>query len=102
MISPVIQSGADDTWAPAGAVFYNGSIFFAGLRGSTLYEAVLDGTEVSQLKAHFRGDYGRLRAVVLSPDDLLQISTSNTDGRGDPRDGDDKILSIRPQIFFNN
>lgn len=101
MVSPAIQSGDNDTWAPAGAVFYNGSIFFAGLRGASLYEAKLEGGRVSELIAHFRNDYGRLRAVVLSPDNLLQISTSNTDGRGSPKSGDDKILSIRPDIFSN-
>lgn len=102
MVSPVIHSGADDTWAPAGAIFYNGSIFFSGLRGASLYEAKIQDDKVTDLVAHFRNDYGRLRAVVLSPSDLIYISTSNTDGRGDENPNDDKIFSIRPDIFFNN
>jgi glucose/arabinose dehydrogenase len=96
---PVIQSGADDTWAPAGAAFVDGSIFFAGLRGSSLYEASLNGTKVSNLLAHFRGEYGRLRAVVKGPDGFLYITTSNTDGRGSVNDGDDKIIRVNPNIF---
>ncbi len=102
MISPVINSGANDTWAPAGAVFYNGSIFFTGLRGSALYEAKLNGTDVVELIAHFRNDYGRMRALVITPDGLLNVSTSNTDGRGNASPSDDIILSIRPDIFFVN
>lgn len=35
MESPVFQSGPDVTWAPAGAAWYDGSIFFAGLRGGS-------------------------------------------------------------------
>lgn len=99
MTLPVIQSGADDTWAPAGAAYINGSVFFAGLRGASLYEAKLDGREVSEFLAHFRGEYGRLRAVVAGPDGMLYITTSNTDGRGDPQAGDDKIIRVNPEIF---
>ena len=102
MIPPVVQSGSRDTWAPAAAVYYNGSIFFAGLRGSSLYEAKLDGDKVTDFIAHFRNDYGRLRAVTLSPDGLIIFSTSNTDGRGTTRENDDKLISVRPEIFFND
>lgn len=91
-----IQSGGSDTWAPAGAVYYDGSIFFGGLRGETLYEAVLKGTEIAELRRHYSGEFGRIRAVVLGPDGLLYITTSNTDGRGRPNSGDDKIIRIDP------
>ena len=98
MVSPVIQSGADETWAPAGAAFRDGSIFFSGLRGESLYEAKITDGKV-ELKAHFRRKFGRIRAVVLGPDDYLYITTSNTDGRGKPHSNDDKIIRINQQIF---
>ncbi len=99
MKSPVIQSGSDETWAPAGAVFWNGSIFFSGLRGESLYEAkIIDGNKVS-LTVHFRQEFGRIRAVALGPDGYFYIITSNTDGRGVSKANDDKIIRINPKLF---
>jgi len=99
MVLPVIHSGASETWAPAGAEFINGSIFFVGLRGSTLYQAIIENENVTTLVKHFEDEYGRLRVVRLGPDGYLYITTSNQDGRGPPRQGDDKIIRIHPRIF---
>jgi len=94
-----LQSGVDDTWAPSGALFYKDSIFFAGLRGQALYQAKLKSPDAIDLVAHFREEFGRLRQVQLGPDGLFYILTSNTDGRGEPRAGDDRLLQIDPHIF---
>mgnify|MGYP003393753187 FL=1 len=96
MITPVINSGTDTTWAPAGIAFYKNSLFFAGLRGSTLYQAVLENNKVKELKKHFINQFGRIREVVLGPDNMLYITTSNKDGRGVPKSGDDKIIKVNP------
>ena len=90
MVSPVIQSGASETWAPAGLAYFNGRLFFGGLRGETLYEY-----QISQklLKRHLVRQFGRIRAVVLK-DNNLYLTTSNTDGRGRVRDRDDKLIII--------
>jgi glucose/arabinose dehydrogenase len=99
VIAPVRHSGASATWAPAGAAFFDGSIFFTGLRGEALYEARLHEREIESFTAHFAGEFGRLRAAVLGPDGFLYITTSNTDGRGRPRSDDDKIIKVDPAIF---
>jgi glucose/arabinose dehydrogenase len=92
MHSPVIQSGRN-TWAPAGAVYWNGSIFFAGLRGSALYEYNIT---TNKLETHLINKFGRIRDVIIGPDNFLYIATSNRDGRGIPTENDDRILKINP------
>ena len=84
-----------DQASPSGAAFASGSLWVAALRGEQLWQIPLsrDGQAGSPV-AHFTGDFGRLRAVVLAPDGSLWCATSNKDGRGDPRPGDDKILMI--------
>ncbi len=94
MVTPIISSGPTTTWAPSGAAFYHGSIFFGGLKGQALFEAVLSGDGVTTLKKHFEGQLGRIRDVVLGPDDMLYITTSNRDGRGTPQAKDDKIYRV--------
>ncbi len=98
---PVINSGPFETWASAGVVYFRGHIFFTGLRGESLYEATISQDRiVESIKVHLRGEFGRLRAIQIGPDGYFYISTSNTDGRGDPRSGDDKIIRVNPEIFF--
>ncbi|KKR33153.1 MAG: Quinoprotein glucose dehydrogenase [Candidatus Gottesmanbacteria bacterium GW2011_GWC2_39_8] len=91
-----IQNSGSTTWAPAGAVYVGKSIFFGGLRGEALYEAVVENRRVYEVKEHFKGQFGRIREVILGPDGFLYISTSNKDGRGDVRGGDDKIIKVNP------
>ncbi|OGY43348.1 MAG: hypothetical protein A3J62_03185 [Candidatus Buchananbacteria bacterium RIFCSPHIGHO2_02_FULL_38_8] len=93
---PVINSGPDFTWAPAGAIYYQGNIFFAGLRGETLYQYHFENKE---FKTHFFQDFGRLRAAVIGPDGFIYLSTSNKDGRGEINQRDDKIIRVSPKIF---
>jgi glucose/arabinose dehydrogenase len=98
MKSPVIQSGITDTWAPGSALYWDGSIFFGGLRGEALYEARVDQNPV-ELKEHFKNRFGRIRTVLLGPDGYFYFMTSNRDGRRAPYSGDDKIIKIHPSLF---
>jgi glucose/arabinose dehydrogenase len=95
-IPPVRHSTAAVTWAPADIAHLDGRLFIPGLRGETLYVATLtNGTITGWLEA-FSNDFGRLRTVAVGPDGLLYVLTSNQDGRGAPRDGDDKLIRINP------
>ncbi len=82
--------------SPSGLAFADGSLWMGALRGERLWRVkVRKGRAVDQ-KAYFVGDYGRMRTVVRAPDGTLWVTTSNRDGRGDPADGDDRILRVRP------
>lgn len=82
--------------SPSGIAYAEGSIWMAGLRGKRLWRIPLNGTEASaEPQAFLEGEYGRLRTVVPAGGDRLWLVTSNTDGRGDPKDGDDRILELR-------
>lgn len=94
LVSPIKHSGSN-TWAPAGAAYLNGSIFFAGLRGQALFEAKIENGSVTLIE-HFKNQLGRLREVVVGPDNMLYITTSNRDGRGIPTNGDDQIIRVNP------
>lgn len=96
MVSPVIQSGSDDTWAPGGVAIHEDTLFFTGLRGESLYSAKISGSQLTNFTKHFEKEFGRLRAITLDPtNEWLYISTSNRDGRGTVNENDDKIIKIR-------
>ncbi|WP_224448535.1 PQQ-dependent sugar dehydrogenase [Haloprofundus salilacus] len=92
------------TIAPASATFYRGpyrewrgDFFFGTLAGEHIRRLRFDGTEVVEDEPLYEGEFGRLRTVFTGPDDHLYAVTSNRDGRGDPRDGDDRVLRFFPQ-----
>jgi len=100
MTSPVIHSGSNNTWAPAGLSFWSGSLFFGGLRGQALYQIIISGEDQALVvREHFKGEFGRIREVVLGPDNFLYFTTSNQDGRGSPIFIDDRIIKINPEFF---
>ncbi len=103
-ISPLIESG-EDTWAPSGMTFYRGAAFpqwqgnllFGVLRGEHLHRVVLSGQEVVLEERLFQGELGRLRDVIEGPEGLLYFTTSNKDGLGNIRSGDDHIYRLVPK-----
>ncbi len=97
MVTPKRHSGPTKTWAPSGTSFIGSSLFFGGLRGITLYEAVIMDNTVTEVKEHFHNEFGRIRDVVAGPDGLLYITTSNRDGRGRPGATDDRVIRINPE-----
>jgi len=94
VVAPVLHSGRN-IWAPAGLAYLNDKFYFAGLRGNALYEVDIANGE-PKLEVYFKNELGRLREVVAGPDGMLYVTTSNRDGRGIPKAGDDKILRINP------
>lgn len=97
--APHTHSGTDTTWAPASAAYLSGRLFFGGLKGESLYEAILEEERIVEVKAHFTGMFGRIRTVRVGPDGALYLTTSNRDGRGQPHQSDDRIIRIDPEIL---
>lgn len=92
--------------APAGMVFYKGEVFpqfrdtffFTALRGSGIFRVLVDKKNPSEIIEYEKLDidYGRIRDIEVSPDGLIYFATSNRDGRGRVREGDDKIFRFEP------
>jgi glucose/arabinose dehydrogenase len=89
--------------APSGGAFvtrrgspWRGSFVFASLRGEQLRRLTFRNGRIVSDRSLLGGRFGRLRTVVEGPDGGLYVLTSNRDGRGYPRRGDDRILRIAP------
>lgn len=96
-IDPVYQWATSEA-SPSGLAWVSGTFFMAALRGARLwaiYPRALDDGAQFDAVAYFENSYGRIRDAVPGPDGTLWILTNNTDGRGNPRDGDDKLLQVR-------
>jgi glucose/arabinose dehydrogenase len=92
-----------DAIAPSGATFvrrpgsgWTGDYLIGALVGEQVRRLSFDGARVTRNEALFEADFGRVRTVVEGPDGALYALTSNRDGRGAPREGDDRILRIVP------
>jgi glucose/arabinose dehydrogenase len=90
-VDPVLQWATSEA-SPSGLAFVRGSFFLASLRGQRLWAIYPEGDAKST--AWFAGKYGRLRDAVPGPDGSVWVLTNNTDGRGSPRTGDDKLLQV--------
>jgi glucose/arabinose dehydrogenase len=85
-----------DVASPSGLAWLNGQLWLASLRGERLWRIEVEGARATRPTDFFVGEYGRMRTVTVTPDGRLWVTTSNRDGRGAPRPGDDRILLIDP------
>ncbi|MEU9977825.1 PQQ-dependent sugar dehydrogenase [Streptomyces sp. NPDC051014] len=94
-VNPIAQWHTDDA-SPSGIAYVDGVIWMAGLKGQRLWRIPLKGTVAgAEPQAFLQGTYGRLRTVVAAGGDKVWLVTSNTDGRGTPKPGDDRILEVQ-------
>ncbi|MET8676682.1 PQQ-dependent sugar dehydrogenase [Streptomyces sp. NPDC004647] len=94
-VDPVEQWSTDEA-SPSGIAYAAGSIWMAGLRGERLWRIPLAGTRpVAKPEAFLEEKYGRLRTVVSDGAGGLWLVTSETDTRGTPENGDDRILQLK-------
>lgn len=105
---PEVEGRADDArftdpavqWptgeaSPSGIAVVGDTVVVAALRGERLWWASPAITSPTDVVDTYAGEYGRFRDVIAGPDGELWALTNNTDGRGSPREGDDRLLRIR-------
>ena len=90
--NPVYQWSTAEA-SPSGLAYTSGTFFLAALRGRSLW-AIYPGAASVEAAAFYAGEYGRLRDAVPGPDGTLWVLTNNTDGRGNPNPGDDRLLEV--------
>lgn len=76
--------------SPSGLLIVNNTAYIAALRGQRLWQVdLVSGSQQGLLR-----NYGRLRTIEMSPSGQMWLVTSNTDGRGDTRKGDDRVIAL--------
>lgn len=94
-VDPVEQWRTADA-SPSGIAIVKGSVWMASLRGERLWRIPLKGAATAaDPQAFLTGKYGRLRTVAADGNGRLWLMTSETDGRGSPAGGDDRILQLK-------
>jgi glucose/arabinose dehydrogenase len=94
LTNPKVTWSTDEA-SPSGAAIRGRSLYVAALAGESLWRVPLRGKRVGRPRRLYNGRFGRLRTVVRTPAGRLWIATSNRDGRGSPRRGDDRIIRLR-------
>lgn len=91
---PVAEWRTDEA-SPSGVAVVGGAVWMAALRGERLWRIPLRGDRPAATPQSFlTGRYGRLRTVAPAGGDGLWLMTSETDGRGSPGKGDDRLLRL--------
>ena len=77
--------------------FFKGNLFFGALRGEGVMRLIVgeDGKTIQRVEK-IVNNVGRVREVTAGPDGSIYFTTSNRDGRADPREGDDRLFRIIP------
>lgn len=90
-IDPVVVWSPADA-SPSGIAIIDDVVYMASLRGERLW--LFDTADAdAEPWAVYTGEFGRLRDVVPGPD-TFWVLTNNTDGRGTPREDDDRLLQL--------
>lgn len=86
-VKPPLWSSGNSTIATCGLDYYNGdrisqwknSLLLATLKDATLYQLKLsaNGQSITSIKEYFRGNWGRLRDIAISPEGRVYLCTSN-------------------------
>lgn len=97
LTNPIVQWTTDEA-SPSGLAMVGGTLFMAGLGGERLWSITPGGDAPSRDRTFvsdaYRGTLGRIRDVAATADGGLLLLTNNTDGRGSPQAGDDRLARV--------
>ena len=93
-VDPVMQWSTSEA-SPSVLAVIGDTLFLAALRGERVW-TIAPATTGGALESAswFAGDLGRIRDVAAAPDGTLWLITNNTDGRGSPSAGDDRLYRV--------
>jgi glucose/arabinose dehydrogenase len=105
MVSPLITY--TPAVAPASLIVYksdtvpefNGNIFFGLLRGEGIMRVIVSAKDPRNIISFEKLpdlNVGRIREIYQGDDGNIYFTTSNTDGRGSTKPGDDKLYRLLP------
>jgi glucose/arabinose dehydrogenase len=89
---PVVEWATDDA-SPSGMAVTDEGLYVGALRGERVWRVPLTTDGVASPQVLLEG-LGRIRNVAVGPEGGLYLVTGNTDGRGDVRDGDDRLVRL--------
>ncbi len=98
--TPAVAPGSLMYYSADALPQFKNNLFFGALAGEGLYRLTIDPKNAKRISAFEKMkevEFGRIREVVQGPDGAIYFSTSNRDGRGKVRNGDDTIYRIEPK-----
>ena len=91
---PYVTWSPTDYCSPSGMTIVGDRAWVAALDGEALFSVRLFSPNARRKVRNLHTRFGRIRTVERAPDGSLWILTSNRDGRGRPRQGDDKVVRL--------
>ncbi len=100
--TPAVAPGSLAYYNAAALPQFKSSLFFGALRGEGIYRLSIDRSDPRRISGFEKLKdvaVGRVRDIVVGPDGNIYFTTSNRDGRGRERNGDDKIYRLAPRLL---
>jgi glucose/arabinose dehydrogenase len=90
--NPKVTWTPTSTASPSGAAIVGRRLYVGALQCECVFRIPLKGTTAGSPTKLYDHTYGRVRTVIRTPAGRLWLATSNRDGRGTPRPGDDRVV----------
>ncbi len=92
-VDPVVAWSPSEA-SPSGLAVTGDAVYVAALRGQRLWRIPVSGGELGRPTALLVEEFGRLRDVEADPETGALLVLTNNTARGEPREGDDRLLRV--------